>query len=82
MPESEQSLTYGQKMVGLQFNHAEGETHDKVHRIKAAAAVLLDELREQQVAGGNEQQSRFYDQAIDDVVTAQMLGVKAATWKA
>ena len=37
-------LTYGEKCVGLTFNHAEGKTHDTVHELKVLAAKQIDIL--------------------------------------
>lgn len=34
--------TYDQKLVGLDFNHAKGETHDAVHQAKQHCADLID----------------------------------------
>lgn len=78
----DERLTFGQKMVGIKFNPSEGETHDKVHRIKSLYAEVIDIIREQE--GGPQRQGLAGDFdviAIQQAVLAQMAAVKAVTWK-
>lgn len=40
--ENTQELTFGQKAVGLSFNHATGITNERVHKAKLLFAELID----------------------------------------
>lgn len=74
-------LTYGQKAVGLTFNHAEGATHDDVHKVKQTFADLIDLVE----GGRTPNDSRFANTlktyAVGTLITAQMAVVKVLTWK-
>jgi hypothetical protein len=79
-------LTFGQKAVGLKFNHAEGETHDEVHNIKMEYAHIIDTLNDKRTAEMKSEQPdggkiRHLATAITDAETAQMRAVKALTWE-
>lgn len=81
--DAEASLTFGEKAVGLKFNHAEGATHDKVHKIKSLYAEiidLLDEERNMAFSQGNKESGRHLAVAITDAETAQMRAVKGLTF--
>lgn len=73
-------LTYGQKAVGLKFNHAEGEAHDQVADAKQKCADLIDLVE----AGRTPNDSRFLNSlrtaAVMALVAAQMAVVKVITW--
>lgn len=73
-----QELTFGQKAVGLTFNPS---GNDQVRRIKEKSAALIDELHELRQSSSNEEVIRQAAIAITEVQTAQMWGVKAATWE-
>lgn len=69
-------LTKGQKLVGLTFNPS-GD--DQVTKFKQACANAIDILLEEQKA--NTTAEKFVNLAIDSILTGQMFGVKAQTWK-
>lgn len=79
----DRELTFGEKAVGLTFNHAEGEVHERVAKIKGLYAQIIDEL----VPGGDLDNGatglggRILGRAVNDAIVAQMLAVKAITWK-
>lgn len=74
-------LTFGEQAVGLDFNHAEGKVHDKVHQIKALYAQIIDLLNGERTATGSQGKGRHLAVAITDTETAQMRAVKGLTWK-
>lgn len=73
----ESQVTYGQKQVGIGFNPARNAD---VQKIKEAYAAIIDLHHEAALSASSPEQKHFYEQAIDNAVTAQMLAVKAATW--
>jgi len=70
------NLTKGQKLVGLTFNPS-GD--DQVIKLKLACANAIDILLEEKPR--SPEARRFIRFAIDSIVTGQMCGVKAQTWK-
>jgi hypothetical protein len=69
-------LTLGQKLVGLNFNVGQ---NPQVHKSKLKCAELIDQLAE--IEAESKLQSSIIDEAISQVLTAQMWVVKAITWK-
>lgn len=85
----DRELTFGEKAVGLTFNHAEGETAKKVNDIKVAYAAIIDQLDgERSLDNSNEtstqasERKRLLSIAITEAQGAQMWAVKAVTWGA
>jgi hypothetical protein len=84
-------LTFGQKSVGITFNHGEGEIHELVHKAKqtcADAIDMMDEIRKRSGSGGNyplgdspSERIALATIAIRKLQSAQMDMVKAITWK-
>lgn len=70
------SLTYGQKAVGLNFNPSNDPT---VQNIKVLYAEVIDTLMAIPCGDPSERQ-RLIKEAITQAQTAQMWAVKAATW--
>ncbi len=80
-PTTPRELTFGEKAVGLTFNPG---GHEDVNNIKASCAAAIDvleQLRNKAKAENNGEKIRMYSVAITDLQTAQMWGVKAATWQ-
>lgn len=77
----EPTLTYGEKMVGITFNHATGQMHDDVQEIKVLAAAQIDLLDAQrkQVVNPSEK-GALLTHAIRAIMDAQMWAVKARTF--
>jgi hypothetical protein len=75
---TEQTLSFGQKAVGLTFNPS-GDPN--VERIKQAFATVIDILNNLRSDCDNQEKMRMYSVAITEAQTAQMWGVKAATWQ-
>jgi hypothetical protein len=73
-----QSLTFGEKAVGLSFNPG---GHSEVDDIKRRCADLIDTLDANRNATENGDKKRMYSEAITNIQTGQMWGVKAATWQ-
>lgn len=73
-----ETLTYGQKAVGLTFNPS-GDP--KVNRAKELYAEIIDALAEARDAAGRGERARLFSVAITEAQAAQMWAVKAITWK-
>ncbi len=78
---AESNQTFGQKAVGLSFNHAEGVTKDAVHLLKEQYANTIDALNEARNSSESGEQKRLLSIAITEAQGAQMWAVKAITWK-
>lgn len=74
----ENTLTFGQKAVGLSFNPSGDDAVGKAKQIFADAIDQLDELRKNTTSG---EVKRMCSVAITEAQTAQMWAVKAITWK-
>lgn len=72
-----QSLTYGEKAVGLTFNPS-GDA--KVEIIKKAYANIIDNLNSMRDESRSEK-NRLISIAITEAQSAQMWAVKSITWK-
>jgi len=73
----DQTLTYGQKAVGLTFNPS-GNPY--VNEIKEAYAKIIDQLNDMRTPERNET-NRLISVAITEAQTAQMWAIKAITNK-
>jgi hypothetical protein len=74
--------TFGQKAVGLDFNHAQGTTHNAVHNCKQGFADLIDQMHElRNDESSSAGKKRHASTAITMLEDAQMRAVKALTWK-
>lgn len=73
-------LSFGEKAVGLTFNHAEGAEHDQVHELKSLYAKIIDILHADR-GDHRDERARHASVAITDAETAQMRAVKAVTFK-
>lgn len=81
MEEKEQAKleqSYGGKAVGLKFNPS---NNAQVLVIKSQSAMLINSLNSLRTDTEDGEKKRMYSVAITDVQTAQMWGVKAATWE-
>lgn len=73
-------LTYGEKAVGLEFNHAEGEAHTLVHELKVLAAKQIDILdAERKKVTNPSEKGAVLTHAIRQIQSSQMWAVKAVT---
>ena len=86
----ERELSYGEKAVGLTFNHAEGEVAEHVDSAKktcAAAIDMMDTIRSRSdegteyPLGASPERKALATIAIRSLQAAQMAMVKAITWK-
>lgn len=71
-----ETLTFGQKAVGLSFNPSGNE---KVNKVKKLYAEIIDLLHDEQ-GDRRDDGSRHLSIAITDAETAQMRAVKGITW--
>ena len=74
----ERELTYGEKIAGVDFNPGGDE---QVNITKRSFAAIIDQLDELRAKSENSEVKRMYSAAITDVQKAQMMAVKAITWK-
>lgn len=76
--EEKRELSYGEKLAGVDFNPSENMN---VATIKQISARFIDTLHNLRESTDNGELKRMYAAAITDAQKAQMLAVKAATWK-
>jgi len=76
----QRELTFGEKAVGLTFNHGAGDTHEAINDIKEKAAAFIDKCNQLRDLTDNGEMKRMYSVAITEAQTAQMWAVKAVTW--
>lgn len=72
------TLSYGQKAVGLRFNPSK---EDSVDNCKQGFADLIDQMNELRMNSQSQEQKRLASVAITEMQGAQMWAVKALTWK-
>jgi hypothetical protein len=75
---TDQTLTFGQKAVGLSFNPSGDET---VHKLKQLYAEIIDLCDEKRKEAPSQESKRLWSIAITEAQAAQMWGVKAQTWR-
>jgi hypothetical protein len=71
-------LTFGEKAVGLSFNPS-GDA--RVRELKELSAAFIDACNALRDGTTSGEVKRMYSVAITEAQTAQMWGVKAATWR-
>lgn len=76
--DEKETLTYGQKAVGLTFNP---ENNKDVHKCKEAFALIIDNMNRLRELSHDAEVKRMASVAITEAQTAQMWAVKAITWK-
>lgn len=90
--EETRELTFGEKAVGLAFNHGEGEIFDHVNSAKAICASAIDMMnvlrtrsnvveQNDYPLGTSSERAALATIAIRSLQAAQMAMVKAITWK-
>lgn len=80
--ETTREMTFGEKAVGLTFNHAEGEVGATVHAIKVAFAEAIDKIQVERAKDTTpSEKGAMLTLAIREAQTAQMWAVKAVTWE-
>lgn len=75
--QAQRELTFGEKAVGLSFNPSQDRT---VAKLKEQAAAFIDTCNDIRNAATDGEVKRMASVAITEAQTAQMWGVKAATW--
>jgi len=71
-------LSFGEKAVGMTFNPG---NNPEVDHIKGYCADIIEILNNARVNTTNNEKKRMYSEAITNIQTGQMWGVKAATWQ-
>ncbi len=79
--EEERQLTFGEKLVGLNFNPSADDKVAQAKKLFAQAADLLEEERRARNLGGSPLSHMLYNHAIGEVLNAQMNVVKVLTLK-
>lgn len=77
----ERQLTFGEKLVGLNFNPSADDKVGRAKQLFAEAADLLNAHAIEQNMNGNPFQKRMFDNAVGEVLNAQMNVVKVLTLK-
>lgn len=72
-------LTAGEKLIGITFNPGE---NPEVNKIKRHYANVIDDLLEVEKTLDNQIAKDFIEEAIKQAIIAQMMAVKAITFKA
>lgn len=77
-PISENSAepTYGEKLMGVSFNPSNNPEVDLIKRTCASLADLFNDAK----FNSTGEKAKFYEYAIQHLMNAQMMAVKAATW--
>lgn len=81
MDMQQNELTFGEKAVGLTFNHGEGDTFEAIKDIKTKAAAFIDKCNYLRDLTEDSDKKRMYSIAITEAQTAQMWAVKAVSWE-
>lgn len=76
--QEEQTLSYGQKAVGLTFNPSGDES---VQKVKELYSQIIDLVNGLHVSAGPSEKARLIKISITEAQSAQMWAVKAITWK-
>ena len=76
--QEEQTLSYGQKAVGLTLNPSGDEN---VQKVKELYAQIIDLVNGLHVSAGPSEKARLIKISITEAQSAQMWAVKAITWK-
>lgn len=79
----EQELTFGQRLVGIRFNHAEGQVKNDVDKAKQLFADIADMIGDPSKDTGERKSwstNVIRTTAISHIMIAQMLVVKLLTW--
>lgn len=79
--ENQRTLTFGEKAVGLSFNHGEGEIFTAVNEAKVTCAKAIDQMKSIMDTEGRSERAALSTIAIRKLQSAQMDMVKAITWK-
>ncbi len=76
----ERQMTYGEKLVGLNFNPS---NDDKVSKAKRLCADLADLVKDEfdTSVHNSALQRQLFDHAIGEILNAQMNAVKVLTFK-
>lgn len=74
-------MSYGAKAVGLTFNHGEGEIFNQVNAAKIICAKAIDQMNDLKNKSESGEYKALCTIAIRDLQKAQMMMVKAITWK-
>lgn len=79
----EETLSFGEKLAGTTFNPSNDGDVDKV---KQAAAAFMNAINDARLnskisADGQNTLNNIWDSAVTRSLEAQMLAVKAITWK-
>ncbi len=77
----EKNLTFGQKAVGLTFNHGEGDIFNAVDLAKRTCADAIDQMKAIMDSEGRSERAALATIAYRKLQSAQMDMVKAITWK-
>lgn len=75
--ENQQQLSYGGKLVGLNFNPSQ---NPQVDHIKQLLAEAIDTVRNIATPADSPIKSTLINRATNDLLEAQMMAVKALTW--
>jgi hypothetical protein len=81
MTEDHRALTFGEQLVGLNFNSSGDKTVNRVKEICAELADILESNYREHNLGGMPLTNALYNHAIGEILNAQMNVVKVLTLK-
>lgn len=70
--------SFGQKLVGISFNPSSLSTVDEV---KQKSAELIDLIQDGMLINSSDESLMIHNEAIRQIMSAQMWAVKAITWE-
>lgn len=79
----DRELTFGEKLVGLNFNPSGNEKVDRAKKLFAEAADMLKEhiIEERANEGVSMMKADLFSHALTEIVNAQMCTVKVLTFE-
>ena len=78
---TQRELTFGEKAVGLTFNHGEGAIFESIDTAKKTCAKGIDQMNDLRAVSESGEYKALCTIAIRKLQDAQMAMVKAITWK-
>lgn len=78
---TERELTFGEKAVGLTFNHGTGFIFENIDLAKKTTAKAIDQMNDLRNLSESGEYKALCTIAIRKLQSAQMDMVKAITWK-
>lgn len=76
-----EELTFGQRAVGITFNHGKGDISEQIHEAKVTCASAIDQMNDLRAVSTSGEYKALATISTRAVQAAQMAMVKAITWQ-